>query len=181
MIIICPDTGLIVDMQWIFMDRPSGFIKHGWKIPELNEGLPGKITYFYGQFSSTPCLITGRYLCKFVTRLLMISYIFLGDHSGDFWGDKVLQKKVADVVPNVGWFGSIFTLTFGIEMKFQMWFDLHHHIQELWMILRPCFDIWSKLSRIKSRFKRSFHDEIPPGNLTWLWKITTHYVYGHVQ
>ena len=39
---------------------PSGVIKHCWKIPELNGG-SRKITYFYGLFSTKPCLITGGY------------------------------------------------------------------------------------------------------------------------
>ena len=40
---------------------PSDFIKDGWKIPGLSGGFNRKITYFYGPFSSKPCLITGGY------------------------------------------------------------------------------------------------------------------------
>ena len=37
---------------------PSGVIKDGWKMPELNEGLNRKITDLNGPFSSKPCLMT---------------------------------------------------------------------------------------------------------------------------
>ena len=43
-------------LHWFQADLASGFIKHGWKIPELNGGFIRKIAYLNDPFSSTPCL-----------------------------------------------------------------------------------------------------------------------------
>ena len=59
---------LVVVLWWCYggfmgfiWDLPSGLIKHGCKIHELNGGLKlaRNITDFKGPFFSTPCLIIG--------------------------------------------------------------------------------------------------------------------------
>ena len=51
----CKTWNGLNDGLWI----PSSNQTWQWKIPWTNGGFHGKITYFYGAFSSTPCWITG--------------------------------------------------------------------------------------------------------------------------
>ena len=56
---------------------PSGVIKDGWKIPEMNGGLNRSIAYFYGPFS-TAMFDYRRVPQRVQRRRLVTLAIFLG-------------------------------------------------------------------------------------------------------